>query len=214
MAKKSKRSRRSKLHRTCGAMAAHMMLLERYPSYRVNQMRLEDATNRRRERPSNLRQAKIVTIKTVVNVVYKTARAERVDGADQQSDQRAQQGLSRDQPRQEPDARGLERPRDRLADQVQARENDPHQDDRERLHARRRREERRDRRNRALQSQDPSEHVGLSRSGTACSATHSSPAARRVPTASSSTISPSARPARPSPPSTRAAPRRTRSATT
>jgi Pregnancy-associated plasma protein-A len=73
MAKKSKRSRRSKLHRTCGAMAAHMMLLERYPSYRVNQMRLEDATNRRRERPSNLRQAKIVTIKTVVNVVYKTA---------------------------------------------------------------------------------------------------------------------------------------------
>ena len=74
MAKKSKRSRRSKLHRTCGAMAAHMMLLERYPSYRVNQMRLEDATNRRRERRADLRQAKIITIKTVVNVVYNTAQ--------------------------------------------------------------------------------------------------------------------------------------------
>jgi hypothetical protein len=54
-------------------MAAHMMLLERFPSYRVNQMRLEDATSRQRERRVNLRQAKIVTIKTVVNVVYKTA---------------------------------------------------------------------------------------------------------------------------------------------
>ncbi len=50
-----------------------MMLLERYPSYRANQMRLEDATSRRRDATFNLRQAKIVTIKTVVNVVYKTA---------------------------------------------------------------------------------------------------------------------------------------------
>jgi hypothetical protein len=54
-------------------MAAHMMLLERYPSYRVNQMRLEDATNRRRDARFDLRKAKIVTVKTVVNVVYKTA---------------------------------------------------------------------------------------------------------------------------------------------
>jgi hypothetical protein len=73
MAKKSKKSRRAKLHRSCGAMAAHMMLLERYPSYRVNQMRLEDATNRRRDARFDLRKAKIVTVKTVVNVVYKTA---------------------------------------------------------------------------------------------------------------------------------------------
>ena len=72
MAKKGKKSRRAKLHRTCGAMAAHMMLLERFPSYRVNQMRLEAATSRRRDQRINLRQAKIVTIKTVVNVVYKT----------------------------------------------------------------------------------------------------------------------------------------------
>jgi len=72
MAKKGRKSRRAKLHRTCGAMAAHMMLLERFPSYRVNQMRLEAATSRRRDQRINLRQAKIVTIKTVVNVVYKT----------------------------------------------------------------------------------------------------------------------------------------------
>ena len=72
MAKKTKRSRRTKLQRKCGAMAAHMMLLERFPSYRANQMRLEDATTRQRERRINLKTAKIVTIKTVVNVVYKT----------------------------------------------------------------------------------------------------------------------------------------------
>jgi uncharacterized ubiquitin-like protein YukD len=72
MAKKTKKSRRSKLQRRCGAMAAHMMLLERFPSYRANQMRLEDATTRQRERRIDLRTAKIVTIKTVVNVVYKT----------------------------------------------------------------------------------------------------------------------------------------------
>jgi hypothetical protein len=53
-------------------MAAHMMLLERFPSYRANQMRLEAATSRRRDERINLRQVKIVTIKTVVNVVYKT----------------------------------------------------------------------------------------------------------------------------------------------
>jgi hypothetical protein len=73
MAKKTKRSRRTKLQRTCGAMAAHMMLLERFPSYRANQMRLEDATTRQRERRIDLKRVKIVTIKTVVNVVYKTA---------------------------------------------------------------------------------------------------------------------------------------------
>ena len=31
MAKKSKKTRRAKLQRTCGAMAAHMMLLETLP---------------------------------------------------------------------------------------------------------------------------------------------------------------------------------------
>jgi hypothetical protein len=53
-------------------MAAHMALLEQYPAFRVNQMRLEGATSDRRDRGIDLKKAKIVTIKTVVNVVYNT----------------------------------------------------------------------------------------------------------------------------------------------
>jgi hypothetical protein len=60
------------LRRTCGAMAAHMMLLERFPSFRASQMRLEGATEKRRETGDDISKAKIVTIKTVVNVVYNT----------------------------------------------------------------------------------------------------------------------------------------------
>ncbi len=69
MAKKLPKSR---LRRSCGAMAAHMMLLERYPSFRASQMRLEGATERRRDTGLDLKTAKLVTVKTVVNVVYKT----------------------------------------------------------------------------------------------------------------------------------------------
>jgi hypothetical protein len=53
-------------------MAAHMALLEQYPAFRANQMRLEGATSERRDRGIDLKKAKIVTIKTVVNVVYNT----------------------------------------------------------------------------------------------------------------------------------------------
>ncbi len=60
------------LRRSCGAMAAHMALLEQYPQYRANQMRLEAETNQRREQGVDLKKARIVTIKTVVNVVYDT----------------------------------------------------------------------------------------------------------------------------------------------
>ena len=70
---KAKRTRRTTaLRRSCGAMAAHMMLLERFPAFRTAQMRLEGATARRRDTRFDARKAKIVTIKTVVNVVYKT----------------------------------------------------------------------------------------------------------------------------------------------
>jgi Pregnancy-associated plasma protein-A len=72
MARRRKKSRQVPLRRSCGAMAAHMMLLERYPSFRASQMRLEGATARRRDTRFDLRQSAIVTIKTVVNVVYKT----------------------------------------------------------------------------------------------------------------------------------------------
>jgi hypothetical protein len=53
-------------------MAAHMLLLEKFPSFRVNQMRLEGATSRRRDTGLDLKRVGLVTIKTVVNVVYKT----------------------------------------------------------------------------------------------------------------------------------------------
>jgi len=53
-------------------MAAHMMLLERFPAFRAAQMRLENVTLRRRETGFDAAKVKLVTIKTVVNVVYKT----------------------------------------------------------------------------------------------------------------------------------------------
>lgn len=60
------------LRRQCGAMAAHMMLLEKYPSFRASQMRLEGATARRRDSGADLAKSTVVTVKTVVNVVYQT----------------------------------------------------------------------------------------------------------------------------------------------
>ncbi|OLB17365.1 MAG: hypothetical protein AUI05_04640 [Verrucomicrobia bacterium 13_2_20CM_2_54_15_9cls] len=67
-----KKASGQKLRRSCGAMAAHMMLLERFPAFRAAQMRLENATLRRRETGFDAAKVKLVTIKTVVNVVYKT----------------------------------------------------------------------------------------------------------------------------------------------
>lgn len=61
------------LRRNCGAMAAHMMLLEQHPSFRANQLRLEGATTRRRESTFAPAEEPIITIKTIVHVVYKTA---------------------------------------------------------------------------------------------------------------------------------------------
>lgn len=58
--------------RNCGAMAAHMMLLEKFPSFRLAQMQLEGATERRRDLGHDQTKSKLVTIKTVVNVVYNT----------------------------------------------------------------------------------------------------------------------------------------------
>ena len=69
---KAKKSQAPKLRRSCGAMAAHMMLLERFPAFRASQMRLEGATEKRRQTVVDLTKSKLVTIKTVVNVVYKT----------------------------------------------------------------------------------------------------------------------------------------------
>ena len=162
MAKKGKGSRRAKLHRTCGAMAAHMMLLERFPSYRANQMRLEGATAKRRDQRIDLKKAKIVTIKTVVNVVYKTAE-QNVSEAQINSQIKA---LNKDFRATNPDKTQTPAawtgPGHRLAHSVQAREGDAHQDDPGRLHARRRGQARSDWWYRAVQSHDASEYLGLS----------------------------------------------------
>jgi len=69
-------------------MAAHMMLLERVPSFRASQMRLEGATARRRDSGVDLKRSRLVTIKVVVNVVYKTA-AQNVSDAQINSQIRA-----------------------------------------------------------------------------------------------------------------------------
>ena len=49
-----------------------MWLLEQYPAFRANQMRLEAATTARRDVGVDLKKAKVVTIKTIVHVVYNT----------------------------------------------------------------------------------------------------------------------------------------------
>ena len=67
-----KKSSAVPLRRSCGAMAAHMMLLERFPSFRLAQMRLEGDTARRRDLGHDVARNKLVTVKTVVNVVYQT----------------------------------------------------------------------------------------------------------------------------------------------
>jgi hypothetical protein len=48
------------------------MLLERYPSFRMNQLRLEGETELRRQTARAVKVPPLVTIKTVVNVVYNT----------------------------------------------------------------------------------------------------------------------------------------------
>ena len=70
MAKKQTRRTGEQLRRSCGTMAAHMMLLERFPTFRTNQMRLEGEIARQRESPLDLKKQKTITIRTVVHVVY------------------------------------------------------------------------------------------------------------------------------------------------
>ena len=65
-----KQAREEPLHRACGAMAAHMLLLEKNPSFRAAQMRLEGATAKQRDVAGA--KEKIVSIRTIVHVVYNT----------------------------------------------------------------------------------------------------------------------------------------------
>jgi len=72
MAKRRKTDDGSPLRRQCGAMAAHFMLLEKYPAFRGAQMRLEAATARRRAADLDAQRTTMATIKTIVHVVYNT----------------------------------------------------------------------------------------------------------------------------------------------
>jgi len=65
--------------RRCGTMAAHMRLLEAYAPLRARQARLEQQTARRRSELA-LAVPKLVTVKVVVNVVYRT-EAQNVSNA-------------------------------------------------------------------------------------------------------------------------------------
>ncbi|WP_337288908.1 zinc metalloprotease [Candidatus Methylomirabilis sp.] len=47
-------------------------MLEKFPAFRANQMRLEGATDRRRQVAFDAKAIPIVTVKTIVHVVYKT----------------------------------------------------------------------------------------------------------------------------------------------
>ncbi|HEX9188951.1 MAG TPA: zinc metalloprotease [Vicinamibacteria bacterium] len=64
--------KRPLVRRTCGTMAAHMMLLERYPAFRGRQFRLEAEYVRRRGAALRRERAKTVTVGVVVNVVHRT----------------------------------------------------------------------------------------------------------------------------------------------
>jgi hypothetical protein len=57
--------------RECGTMGAHMDLLEHYPGFRARQQRLENENARRRAFGFKAAQLPLVTIKVVVNIVYK-----------------------------------------------------------------------------------------------------------------------------------------------
>ena len=158
MAKKRTSPRDAPLHRSCGAMAAHMMLLERFPAFRANQMRLEGATCRRRDARLDLKKSKLVTIKTVVNVVYKTAEQNISDAQIKSQITALNKDFRATNPdkNQTPDA--VEGTGHRRAHPVQARQGDADQDDEERLHVRRRRQEALDGRHRAVQ---PKTHLNL-----------------------------------------------------
>jgi hypothetical protein len=68
-----RRPRRKRLaRRVCGAMVAHMRLLEEYRPFRTRQSRLEQATARRRSAEARAAKPALVTVPVVVNVVYRT----------------------------------------------------------------------------------------------------------------------------------------------
>jgi hypothetical protein len=69
----AKRTRAPRARRSCGTMAAHMRLLERFPAFRKRQFALEMATSERRAAAARV--PRLVTVEVVVNVVYQASQA-------------------------------------------------------------------------------------------------------------------------------------------
>ena len=140
MAKRKNARSGGELRRSCGTMAAHMLLLEQHPAFRASQMRLEGATDRRRQTAQRVGKPKIVTIKTVVNVVYNTD--EQNVSMTQINSQIA--ALNKDFRATNPDRTqtpaAVEGAGHRFADPVQAGQGDAHHDLQGELLPRRRRE--------------------------------------------------------------------------
>ena len=67
----AKRTKAPRARRSCGTMAAHMSLLERFPAFRRRQFDLEMATTQRRAAAA--RAPRLVTVDVVVNVVYQAS---------------------------------------------------------------------------------------------------------------------------------------------
>jgi hypothetical protein len=80
MAKTKRTGGAAPLRRTCGTMAAHMGLLERFPGLHARLYRLEQETARRQRVAVDIKRLRLATIKVVVNVVHRTA-AENVSQA-------------------------------------------------------------------------------------------------------------------------------------
>ncbi|NOT33260.1 MAG: zinc metalloprotease [Candidatus Eisenbacteria bacterium] len=72
MSTRSRRTAALPPRRSCGTMAVHMSLLERYPQFRARQFQLEQDTARLRTSGLRAADLRVRTVKTVVNVVYKT----------------------------------------------------------------------------------------------------------------------------------------------
>lgn len=68
----TRRTKAPHARRSCGTMAAHMRLLERFPAFRQRQFALEMATTERRSAPARV--PRLVTVDVVVNVVYQESQ--------------------------------------------------------------------------------------------------------------------------------------------
>jgi hypothetical protein len=70
--KRAKAPKEAPLRRSCATMAVHMLLLEKFPSFRARQFKLEQDTARRRATAEISKKAAAATVKVVVNVVFRT----------------------------------------------------------------------------------------------------------------------------------------------